>query len=194
VDSEPSLQELRKQLELRPEQLDTTQLLPLFVPASFFSTGNWPGPHVALKARDIGLTWAILGPEQTMLYVSMSAAQYWTTQGIEWRLLALQNLRAASKNDVYTGVLGAESSPSAIFMTHPDGLGPSRLLLTDELTRIFPRGYRVAIPEMSLGIAFSLQIDNTDLEKVQVIIGKCYQDGTRPLARGVHAPEDLVPG
>jgi ribosome modulation factor len=38
-------------------------------------------------------------------------------------------------------------------MMHPDGWGPSRLLLREELEKAFPEGYRAAIPEMSCGLA-----------------------------------------
>ncbi len=185
------MQELLNQLELVAEELDTNQLRPLFVPSSFFARGNWPGPHLTLAAKPIGLTWCVLGPS-TMIYVTNGMQQHWEAQGIYWRAIALQNLRDASANQLYTGYLGDQERPVVVFMMHADGLGPSRLLLTDRLLKLFPNGYRVGIPEMSFGIAFSVHITGQESTKLQTVIRKCHEEGTRPLATGTYAPEDIL--
>jgi hypothetical protein len=78
-------------------------------------------------------------------------------------------------------------------MLHTDGLGPSRLLLTDALQQVFPEGYRVAVPEMSCGIAISRNLESPEEGTVEDIVTKCFGDGNRPLARGIFEPEELVP-
>ena len=65
---------------------------------------------------------------------------------------------------------------------HPDGIGPSRLLFRDHLAAFFPAGYRVALPEMSCAVAFSVDATEPEMVILNKLIDDCHRKGTRPLA------------
>ena len=75
---------------------------------------------------------------------------------------------------------------------HPDGWGPSRLLLGELLEQTFPEGYRVAIPEMSCGLAFSKNLNREEEGAVKNIIAECFR-GTRPLAPDIFEASEILP-
>ena len=80
----------------------------------------------------------------------------------------------------------------AVAMLHTDGWGPFRLLLDGAPQKIFPQGYRVAIPEMSCGLAISRQLEGPEQTTIEDIGAKCFGDGSRPRARGIFDPEELL--
>ena len=166
----------------------------MLVPAAFFAVGNWPGPHARLRAGDIGLTWAVVLTGQAMRYVDFEMQEHWDALGIDWKALALRNLAEHSGDRPGTHALRRDDGEvyGVVFM-HPDGLGPSRLLLRDQLSAFFSGGYQVALPEMSCALAFSVGLEKKELATVQDLVDNCYQNGTRPLAPGIYAPEDLLP-
>jgi hypothetical protein len=121
-------------------------------------------------------------------------AKHWEAEILDWKELALSNLAAQTDGNPGTHVFRRENGEIyGVAMMHPDGLGPSRLLLRDRLSKLFPSGYRVALPEMSCALAFSVDVDVSEMTTLQDIVDKCYQDGTRPLASGIYAPDDLLP-
>ena len=184
---------MRASLAMRPEEIDTSKLVPVFVPASFFALGNWPGPYVRLRARDLGLTWSVLLPDQTMRYVDLPMKERWEAENIDWRALALRNLAEHSGDTPGTHALRrANGQVYAVAFMHPDGLGPSRLLLRDQLSAFFAEGYRVALPEMSCAFALSSRLDKHELATLEHLIGECYRNGTRPLVPSIYAATDLL--
>jgi hypothetical protein len=194
MDAETQLRTIREGLHLPPEELDTDNLIPLFVPASFFTAGNWPGPYERLRAREIGLTWSVLLPNQTMRYVDHAAAQYWAGKRIDWKGLALRNLAKLSGETPGTHAFRRTSGEIyALAMMQADGVGPSRLLLHDQLAFLFSQGYRVALPEMSCAFALSENLDDSEMSQLRGLIESCYRNGTRPLAVGIYSPDDLLP-
>jgi len=106
----------------------------------------------------------------------------------------LANLRAATK-DVFTHRLGRKNGSGAFvgMMMHPDGWGPSRLLLREALEEVFPEGYRAAVPEMSCGVVMSRQLDQEEEAAAKGIVSQCFQKGTRPLAPGIFEAQDILP-
>lgn len=191
---ELQLDSLREGLRSPPEGLEIAQLFPLFVPSTFFELGNWPGPYASLRASEVGLTWFVKLPDQCMRYVDNAIAQYWDNEGIDWKQRALLNLAEQTGENLATHEFRrTDGEPYAIAMMHGDGIGPSRLMLRDNISSIFPDGYKVALPEMSCAFAFSVQMDRIELNQIQKLIDACFDKGTRPLARGIYAPEELHP-
>ncbi len=192
--SEAHLRQMREALDLWPDRIDMANLLPIFVPASFFALGNWPGPHMRLRAPDIALTWTVLFPNQTMRYVNFATQRYWEECDLDWQQIALQNLAARTSGHAGVHEIRNESGGlSAVAFMFEDGLGPSRLLFRASLSEWFPAGYRVAIPEMSCGVAFARDLDGEPLEKIRTMIEHCYRKGTRPVSPMVYDPEGLLP-
>src|SRR5262249_55630038 len=135
-------------------------LVPIFVPVSFLGP-QWPGPYWLFRAEGIGLTWTVLGEGMVVRCLDRAMQQHWEQQGIDWRTVALENLkrRSSGEHPFATHSLGEDPKhPFAVAMMNPDGIGPSRLLLKDVLQRIFPQGHRFAMPEMSCGLAFALTL------------------------------------
>jgi len=189
-----TLSSLRRGLDLRPDQMDTTNLMPIFVPSSFFSIGNWPGPYSRLRAPEIGLTWTLLLPNQGMRYVDFAMQEYWEANQLDWKALALGNLgRRTNGQPGLRAIRRANGEVSALAFMFEDGLGPSRLLCRGTLEQQFPAGYRVSMPEMSCGIAFGGDLEGQEMATVQGVIDACYRNGTRPLSPRTYDPDDLLP-
>lgn len=188
------LRQMRQDLETPPDQMDVTDLLPIFVPSVFFASGKWPGPYVRLRAPGIGLTWTLLRPSQTMRYVDFKMKRYWEERQLKWQDLALRNLAKRTNDCPGARELRRETGEllSIAFMFE-DGLGPSRLLFREGLAQRFPAGYRVAMPEMSCGLAFAKDLHGKDLTMIDGVIDNCYRHGTRPFVPGSFDPEDLLP-
>src|ERR1700733_2809064 len=127
---------------------DIGAVLPVFIPSSFVETaGGWPGPCEVLQARGIALAWAVPLGGDTTAYVLHETQREWEAQGIDWKARALQNLRELSLEPLAAGALFRDNGEIWLLsLMHSDGLGPSRLLLADQLERVFPNGYLVALP------------------------------------------------
>jgi hypothetical protein len=191
---EQQFSSLREGLKIPPEQVEIAKLFPLFVPSSFFQLGNWPGPYTRLRVSRISLTWSIHLPDQTMRYVDRDTARYWDKKGIDWKQLALRNLAEhTDKNPATHEFRRTDGKLYGIAMMHPDGIGPSRLLLQDRISAIFPEGYRIALPEMSCAFGFSSEVNDLELDQIQKLIDDCFNKGTRALAQGIYTPADLHP-
>ena len=187
------LAELQAGLALKPHEIPVAQIIPLLVPASFFDRQQWPGPYSLLRASGVGLTWAALMPKQTMLYVSHPMTEYWNSQNLNWRQQAIDNLGRLTGNPVATAQFNrADGQVYGLVMMHEDGCGPSRLLLDQHIAQWFPEGYRVAVPEMSVGLAFSVRLSEAEQKKMEGLVHNCFQKGTRPVSSSIFESSELV--
>jgi hypothetical protein len=194
VDIQTQLKEMVSGIEVSPAELDTRELLPVFLPASFFATGKWCGPFTLLRAAEIGLTWAVLMPGGSLRYVNREMETHWEKQRLDWKALALANLSRHTENQSGPRMLRrVNGEVFAVAFLFEDGLGPSRLLFRGSLSKTFPKGYRVAIPERSCGFAYSVDLNEEERSQVEGVIKHCYEHGTRPFAAGSYAMDDLQP-
>jgi hypothetical protein len=114
-------------------------LFPLIVPAEYVQSGAWKLPHVRLNFSDLILTWVLLHEEQTMLYVTMEHVNNWKRHDIEWGLIAIENMkRDTGKNPATHEKRDASGNLLWIAMMQSDGLGSSRVLMTENFTACFP--------------------------------------------------------
>jgi hypothetical protein len=168
-------------------------VVPVFIPSSLVEAGAWPGPYQTLRAGGVALVWAALMPGDAVQYVLHDAQREWETQGIDWKTCALHNLRQRSPEPMGSGALFRDNGETwLISLMHSDGLGPSRLLLTAELERLFPKGYRVAMPECNRGFAFAVDLDDVDADIVESLIRGSYSNAERPLSPEIFLPNDLL--
>lgn len=175
------------------EELDLRKVLPVFIGTSVAESGGWTGPFRNLPAPGLALTWAVLVADDAIRYVSRQAPCEWEARGIDWKTQALRNLRVVSPEPLGTGALFREDGATwLISLMYPDGLGPSRLLLTKELARIFPSGYRVALPEQNRAFAFARDLDREDADTLETLVERSYLSSERPLSRGIFDPTDLL--
>jgi hypothetical protein len=193
-DSDRQLEALRASLSKPPSLLPLQELFPVLLPAAIFQAGGWPGPFRSLKVEGLAQTWVVLQPEQTMRYVDHQAEAYWTEQGIDWRAVALDNLRRASRGSLWTHEFRRESSELfAVGMMHPDGIGPARLLLSKQLLAEFPAGYLVSVPERSCGLVLSRKATDAEAAQIHDVAARCYEHGTNPVLPGFYSSGDLNP-
>jgi hypothetical protein len=109
------------------------------------------------------------------------------------KIAAVANLGEASKDRLFThGLKRKNGKLFSVAMMHPDGWGPSRLFLSNALEQLFPEGYRVAVPEMSCGIAISRELEEEEEATVMGMTARCFKDGTRPLAPGIFEPDEVL--
>jgi hypothetical protein len=185
---------LRASLNREPAELPTDELYPLLVPAAISEAGTFPGPLLQLRIQGLAMAWAVLQPGQTMRYVDRATERHWAQQGLDWRMIALANLRRAVAGGLWTHEFRRDSGELyAAGMMHSDGIGPSRLLLPELLTTQFPAGYQVAVPERSCGIVLSRDAREHEAAQLRDVADTCFERGTSPVIRGFHAPDELTP-
>jgi hypothetical protein len=176
------------------EDFPLSHLLPVFVPATCIGTARCPGPYVVLKAQGIVLTWAVLLAGDTIGPISRAIQEEWDAQGVDWKARALENLRELSPPPLAAGALLRDDGDTwLISLKHPDGLAASRLLLHHELERLFPAGYRVALPESNRAFAFARDLDREDVATVQNLVRRSYSTSIRPLSPQIFDAEQLTP-
>jgi hypothetical protein len=170
-----------------------SKVVPVFIPSSFVETGSWPGPYETLRAQGVALAWAIVLGDDAIQYVLHQVQCEWETEGIDWKTCALQNLRERSPEPMGTGTLFRDNGETwLVSLMYPDGLGPSRLLLAEELERLFPKGYRVVLPERSRAFAFASHLDPEEADTIDNLIQRNYSGGERPLSPEIFCPNDLL--
>lgn len=172
---------------------DLGRVVPVFIPASYVESCGWPGPYELLPAKGIALAWAAPMGGDTSAYVLEATQREWESKGIDWRAHALENLKQLSKECLGAGALFRDNGETwLISLVHKDGLGPSRLLLTDQIERIFPRGYLVALPDRNRAFVFRSDLDPDERDIVDSLIEKTYRISDRAMVAGVIEPSDLA--
>jgi hypothetical protein len=170
----------------------TANVLPIVVPRSYFEPGNWPGPYRLLRHPQLGIAWVILGPRQTMLYVNHEQADLWQEKGINWREDAKKNLIERSRTQLWTHELQrAEAQYTFISFMHEDGLGPSRVLLREDLERNFGKNYKVAIPDRSCALVFPLTVGSVGDQSIESFVADMHSRATTPMLPTILSPEQL---
>jgi hypothetical protein len=170
---------------------NAAEVVPLLVPSASVENGAWPGPYEQLGAKGVVLAWGCISRAVTEQHLLHELREQWEAQGVDWKSQALENLRRLGQEP--TGVLFRDDGEVwLVSFMHQDGLGPSRLLLRDYLEQIFPKGYRVAMPERNRGFAFAVDLDSVDADTVENLIHNSYSKGEHPLSPGIFAPDDLL--
>jgi len=174
-------------------QIVLQRLMPLIVPSQYFDGDHLPSPHVVLPCETFSLTAVIPGEDHTMLFLSEEDASAWKEQGIDWVTIAKDNVRQTSDGNPFTHTKQSEDGRILCgFMMQEDGFGSSRVLCSEALRTIFPEGYRVAIPERSLGIAISKAVTPAEYEEIAAeVVQECYRIGSVPNTPEIFEPEAL---
>jgi hypothetical protein len=172
---------------------DLGKLLPVFLPSMLVEARTWSGPFSILRASGIAQAWAVLSPDGDVKYVDAGLQQEWETRGVDWKAHAIRNLDDSSPEPLGTGALFRDSGETwLISLMYADGLGPSRLLLTGALERIFPKGYQIAIPECARAFAFARHLDREDRDTVENLIQRSFAACKQPLSSEIFEPEGLL--
>jgi len=168
--------------------------MPVFVPSGHVATGGWCGPHVRLRLPDLAMTWGVLSPGNVMAYLTFEMQAHWDGMDVDWKRRAWDNLAVATNGrQGFRALCRPDGKPYAMAFLFEDGLGSSRLLLRKGLEQMFPKGYRVALPERSCGFAFSADVSSDEAATVQGVVDRCYRHGSYPLLPGSYLASDLLP-
>ena len=179
-DAESRLELLRARLDEPVEARNTAALLPAVVPANF--EADWLGPVEPIGNLPFVTIWGVVGESNTIVYVSHEQAAYWEGRGLDWRALAMHNLRNASIPGANGEKLDDEGRPFVKVMLQPDALGPSRLLLPQLFEDELGPDYLVAIPERTCAIAFRRKFTPVQQSDIDHMIDGCFRHGTEPVS------------
>ena len=169
-------------------------LFPLIVPADYVQSGTWKLPHLRLRLSELILTWVVLHERQTMVYVTEDQVNHWKRLEIEWEQIAIENMKRDSGEGPATHEKrDASGNLQWIAMMQSDGLGSSRVLMTEELRSLFPGGYQLAIPERSVGMALSTEANPEDRAAFAEAVQKCYRVGITRMLGKLLDPIDVLP-
>jgi hypothetical protein len=183
--------------EVLGEADELAVLRPRIVPTAFFEVGL-PGPRADLVFPGLALSWVLLLGDGRFRYVTDEMIARWTAAGTDWRQVALDNLRPRHSKDkarqIFTGYYdGRDGRPGCAFALHDDGLGLSRLLLREEIGRLFPDGYRVALPDLQAGMVISTTVAPDLMRAFAETVERYYESGSAPLRAGLYNPAMLRP-
>lgn len=173
---------------------DIDNVVPVVIPRAFVARPVWPGPFVLLRHSELALTWAVLTPGETMMYVSHERAATWDKDGTDWRSRALANLRSRSGHPLWTH---ERPSPTGGFvfvaMMHADGLGSSRGLLAEALSQQLGGSLRIGMPDRSCCIVFQAEVRDIDGREPARMVREMFEGATSPLCGDLLEVEDLAP-
>jgi hypothetical protein len=191
---EAELDAMRAALARGPQPDDIENVIPVIVPRTFFSLGNWPGPHLNLRHSALGLTWAVVADGLAMAYVSDARANLWKHEGVDWRKRALANLVDRSRSNLWTHEKTDDSGKIVfVAMMQPDGLGSSRALLHHALQLNLKTEFQIGLPDRSCAVIFPKSIAAIDRSTPAQMVAQMYDGATTPLCRDLLEGHDLAP-
>ena len=113
-----------------------------------------------------------------------------------WQQQAFENLRHSitERENFFTHQVQTENNKEIKFLAflHTDGIGSSRILLDNELSKAFPDGYYVALPDRSCGLVTPKSLDNKHLEEVKKLVTDMCKDATIPMSPELHLTENFL--
>jgi len=175
--------------------MDVKMIYPLIVPANYHVRDVWGFPHRAFNNTNFILTWVSFMGLEPMLYMTEDISKRLSAQHPNWQRQAMENLRHSIRdNENFFGHFKRTGDNSKILFLafeNEDGIGSSRILLKNELSKIFPNGYYVALPDRSFGLAIAKDVSATDLKKTRSLVKKMHKVATTPMSAHLHEPIDF---
>jgi len=176
--------------------INLNNIFPLIVPASYFVKDTWELPHYSLPNKSFTLTWVIFGSTTSMSYLTQDQYQNLNTKHEGWQQIAFENLRHSinDNENFYTQFKINDDGQRLIFLAfmHSDGIGSSRILLSDELAKAFPSGYYLAFPDRSCGLVIAKDIMEKELIETKNMIKNIYQNATTAMSGQLLTISDFV--
>ena len=173
--------------------LGLASIVPVFISSSLSADGSWAGPYETLRAKGIAIAWAVPAADRAIRYLLHDTRRQWEAEGIDWQAQALNNLSELSNDPCGAASLLRDNGDTwLISFMYSDGFGSSRLLLADRLQRVFPKGYRVAMPERNRAFAFSVELDPEEADTIRHLIEQSYSKSEQRLSPEVFEPNALL--
>lgn len=170
-------------------------IYPLIVPANYYVKGTWELPHYTLPNQSFILTWVTFGSAATMNYLTQEQYQELNTSYEGWQQKSFENLRLSIADNEnffsqYKMSAGGQQLLWLCFM-NGDGIGSSRILLSNELTKAFPKGYYLAFPDRSCGMVIAKDISDTELKEIKDMVKGMYKSATTSMSGQLHPASDF---
>lgn len=174
----------------RTNEARSDDILPIVVPTRIVTHGQWPGSF--LQWNDIlSVTWAHFQEPCNTVYLTKLETEGFTSQRKNYQQIAIDNLRLHSRGRAWSHIKKEGDTVFYLGLLHEDGLGPSRLLLREELREIFPDGYSFCVPERTCALVFSRHANDSIMTVVQGLIAKCHQNGREPVSERIIDEEEI---
>ena len=176
--------------------MNIDNIFPLIVPSSYYGKGIGDLPHHQFPDKDYLLTWVFFGVTNTMIYITEEDFAELNEKNKGWQQQAFENLRHSitEQENFFTHQVQTENNEEIKFLAflHADGVGSGRILLGNELSKAFPDGYYVALPDRSCGIVVPKSLNNKHLEEVKKLVKDMCKDATIPMSSELHLPESFL--
>lgn len=170
-------------------------IYPLIVPANYYVKGTRELPHYALPNQSFILTWVTFSSAATMNYLTQDQYQELNNSHHSWQQQSFENLRLSIADDEnffsqYKMAVGGQKLLWLCFL-NSDGIGSSRILLSNELTKAFPNGYWLALPDRSCGLVIAKDISDTELKEIKDMVKGMYKGATTSMSGQLHSASDF---
>lgn len=173
--------------------MDLNQIFPIIVPRSYYREGAWELPHQQFYNKEFILTWVFFTGPGAMTYLTKEQFLLLSESNKGWQQKAFENLRHSITNNenFFTHhATGSDGKTIRFFaFVHSDGIGSSRILLSHELSNIFPNGYQIALPDRSVGVVVPNGLSAQDLIEVRQMISDMYKKATTPMSNQLYNAE-----
>jgi hypothetical protein len=169
-----------------PEEV---KLHPLLITKEYLETGVWDLPHVALPNDEFLLTW--VNYDEAITYLSRDEYQDLETSKPNWQQDSFDNVRQTRYFHHYQQQNESGKLEWLAFLNDEDTISSSKVLLWFELSRLFPEGYHVAIPDRACGVVVSNTCSDDALQQVIQLIEQMYADASIPMSAKLYPSMDF---
>ena len=169
--------------------VDLTRLQPLIVPAEYVGLASWDLPHARLPNPAFVVTWVDFG--EGLTYVTREQVAALDAADPHWPRRALDNVRQPKWFDRQRKVSATGTLEWMAFVNDEDTSSSSKVLLQWELSRIFPEGYLVGIPDRACGLVVSAQCTEEALRQVRDLLAQMHATATTPMSPHLYPSSDF---
>lgn len=170
-------------------------IYPLIVPANYYVKGTWELPHQTFPNQSFILTWVTFGSSTTMNYLTQEQYQELNAKHGGWQQKSFENLRLsiADNENFFSQFKISANGQQLLWLCfmNGDGIGSSRILLSNELTKAFPNGYYLAFPDRSCGMVVAKDISDKELKEIKDMVKGMYKGATTSMSGQLHPASDF---
>jgi hypothetical protein len=170
-------------------------IYPLIVPADYYSQNVWDLPHYPLSLKSLILTWVKFDSDFSMVYLSRKEYQELIKDDNNWQRKSFENLRLliGENENFFTNYKISDDQQylSWICFMNSDGIGSSRVLLAKELSKAFPNGYYISLPDRSCGLIISKDVNKEELNEIETMIKQMQKGATISISNILHPNKDF---
>ncbi|RYU81827.1 hypothetical protein [Hymenobacter persicinus] len=169
--------------------VDLNRLQPLIVPAAYVQLNGWDLPHSPLPNLAFVVTWVEF--EEGLTYLTREEFEELEATAPGWPQRALDNVRQTQWFHRQHKHGQAGELDWIAFLNDDDTSSSSKVLLQWELSRIFPEGYLVGIPDRACALVVSAHCTGDALTQVRELMAQMYATATTPMSHELYPSSDF---